>query len=116
MLPLAQYLDVPRSHFLRFNYHWATDFGLFARGSTTPYRVVGREPSAQSGVEAVNLVVDALSDMDSGTVELRVALMLTLQFGALAERERLEQSATELIARDLFLRELIDSMVAILLR
>jgi AcrR family transcriptional regulator len=117
VVPLAQYLDVPKSHFLRFNQQWAMAGGLFMRASTTPYRVVDTlPPTGQTGTYAVNLLVDALTELDSPTTELRIALMLTLQFGALAQRERLEQSESDLIARDVFLRELLDSLVAILLR
>jgi AcrR family transcriptional regulator len=118
VLPMAQYLGIPHSHFLRFNYQWVMDSGLITRaGETTPYRVVDNIPSGQTGAEAVNLLIDALSDLGSRTAELRIVLVFTLLLGALAQRERVEQSGTPIsLPREVFLSELLDSLVAILLR
>jgi len=118
VLPLAQFLErEERSPFLRI-FHLA-QLREGARGLVLPEgdERGSVDPSAETGYRALDLIVRASPHLDRAEVELRLDLAMTMLVAALGRRDALERDARAgLPPRDRFLEELIEGIVAMLLR
>jgi AcrR family transcriptional regulator len=116
VVPLAETLGDPGSHFLRLMREVYAPRGGHSLAGKAGFRPLHAEHwSSEPGVALVNVIVASLDHLDAETVGLRLDLALVLMLGALAEREDLERSGNlALPRRERFVAELLSAMTAVL--